>query len=460
MLACSGEPPAPAAPEPIPSADTAPQPQATCRIAEDNALRLLCEVSLAEPAGVRLSLQIPGEPTRSQVHEQPALHHTVAWWDLPPQVEISWSVEALGGGLYEAGLVSTGALPPGLEVDFVTLIDGPSQLERLFFPWSCEGYGFLLATDGEGVVRWYEPFGLAYGVDGVEVSDRGSFLALANRNTLSEFRFDGLLSERSIAEQTLPGLIHHDVASRNGQTLLLTARAETLSDGLSYVIDGVLEVDDDVSGDWYLDQVLEPVGLSEPPGAYWFGLIPGIDFAHANSIDVDERGMWLISFKHLDTVLAVVGDPSAPDRGEIAWALVGGERGEPLLQEGLPGLLEPIGPLAFEFQHHARWEAPGLITLFDNGRDISEPSRVLRIRLDEGAGTAQIVSSFELNERCPIQSSGYPLADGSMVATCAASRNVYEFDPDGTLRRQIALTCPTGSASMVVRSVPMSFWAD
>ncbi|HHO53267.1 MAG TPA: hypothetical protein ENK18_20940 [Deltaproteobacteria bacterium] len=465
--ACSGGPTIPGD-APGSTADTSTEPpelEVACGLQGDNTLRVACTVQLAEPGPVSMSLALPGEPLRTESRDELALQHVISWWDLPPETELSWSASAHDGALTATGTVVTGALPPGADVDFVPVIDGPSHLDRLFFSWACGGYGFLLVTDAAGEVRWYQPFGTAFGTKGIEVSDRGSFLILTNRDLLDEFAYDGTqLLHLSRAEQTLPGPIHHDVASRNGQTLILTARSEILGDELPYIIDGLFEVDGGVDGgvvgEWSLDQVIDPVGLTEPPGAYWFGQLAGIDFGHANSIDVDERGMWLISLKHLDTVMAVVGDPSAPDRGRIAWALVGGERGEPLVQGGqLPSVLQELGDpgVAFEFQHHARWEAPGLITVFDNGRDGLDPSRVLRIRIDEAAGTAELVQSFELGVRCPIQSSGYPLADGSIVATCAENRNVYEFDPDGALRRQVALTCPNGSVSLMVRSIPMSF---
>ena len=236
----------------------------------------------------------------------------------------------------------------------------------------------------------------------------------------------------------------------------LNARPVLYGDGNEYLNDGLYAVSGSTVTDvWNLGDVLDPTGFPEPPGAYWQGNFPGaIDYGHANSIDIDARGMWLISFKHLDTIMAVHGDPADPLYGQIAWTLVGGTRGQtPSLALSSSTGLDP----GFVNNHHADWVDSDTITLVDNGESPLDPTRVLTIEIDEVAGTADVIEAYPLGTFCPIQSSGFRLPDGSMTALCTLDSNVYEFDPAGPLRRQNRIRCGDGSpATAVIRAIPFA----
>ena len=457
-VACHGDPPPP---PPVPDSgstgETAEPPPsnltALCGLQPLNRLRLECEVTLVEPSGLQITLDVDGEPQRVYTVDEVSDTHRLIFWDFLPETELDWHISAHGGTEWAAGGTTIGALPLGSAVEMVDVVSGESRADRLFFPWSCGGSGYLVITDAMGQVRWYEQFAAAFGVKGIEVSDEGTFLVISNRATLTEVAPYGdrlLVLDR--ADDTLDLPVHHDVASQFGQTVMLNAEALSYPDGITYIVDGVYEIDEAVVGEWSFSSIIDPQGLGEPLGGYWVGEFLGVDFGHANSIDVDDQGRWLISFKHLNTLVLVDRD------GSVVWSLAG---------DGLPRLPNPLTlsssaglDVGFRYQHHGNWLEPGLITLFDNGEALAMDSRVITLEIDENARTADVVSSFDLGASCPIQSSGFLASDGSMIAACAANRHIYEFDADATLRREVSLSCPSDEpliSGTLVRVVPMSF---
>ncbi len=203
-------------------------------------------------------------------------------------------------------------------------------------------------------------------------------------------------------------------------------------------------------GEWDVGEALDPRGYGEPQGSYWSSMLGGaIDFGHANSLDVDARGVWLVSFKHLDTVMAIRD-------GQVWWTLAGGSRA---VEPGTLALGSSVGlDASFEYQHNAHWSDEDTILLVDNGREDGDWTRILEIDIDELAGTADVVGEFVMTgARCPIQSSGYKLADGTVLGACTANRRLYEFDPDGTLRREVVAACNSPSAlqAQLLRAIPI-----
>jgi hypothetical protein len=96
------------------------------------------------------------------------------------------------------------------------------------------------------------------------------------------------------------------------------------------------------------------------------------DYMHVNSVAVDTDGNLIASFRHLSQVLKI-----HRSTGEILWRLGGRGSDFPLAQEQ-----------RFSAQHHARRNADGSLTLYDNGNlDTPQVSRALRFQLDEGRKT-------------------------------------------------------------------------
>ena len=477
-LACSGSPTTDSPPSTVDTTDTGvltvdPGPflpttssgsiEASCSWHEGNQLRIACTASLGEPEPLTLRVDIPGEPARTYTRDA-AVAHEVRIFDLPTDTTLTW--EASTPSARAEGYAVTGSGPPGTHVALEPVAGEPfreeSVVERLLIPWGCGiGDDYLVITDGLGRLRWYHSIE-RNGLDALALSDRGTILAVFGRSTLLEIGLEGdvrrLLGEREGIE--LP--LHHDVASRHGQTLAINARLVEGTDRLHYISDGLYELGDpgeeappptDV---WHLASVMDPTGLSSPVGEnYWGNALRGIDFGHANSIDVDARGRWLISFKYLDTVMAIDGDPASPARGQILWQLVGGELG--VTGDALALTAANGQRPGFEYPHHARWVGPDRITLFDNGR--AGASRVVEIAIDEEAGEAVLQRSWGVGARCPILSSGYLLEGGTMVATCTSAQQLLEFDAEGELRRRAQLAC-AGQATLqppqIVKVIPLA----
>ncbi|MCB9697425.1 MAG: hypothetical protein H6738_11645, partial [Alphaproteobacteria bacterium] len=85
-------------------------------------------------------------------------------------------------------------------------------------------------------------------------------------------------------------------------------------------------------------------------------------------------------------------------------------------------------------------------------------SRVLRLRLDASAGTAEVTGSWSLGVSCAFAGSAYVRPDGTLIATCAPSSAFYVIDPVssdvlGTWRPR----CVSGAdRAMLARGIPVT----
>jgi hypothetical protein len=104
------------------------------------------------------------------------------------------------------------------------------------------------------------------------------------------------------------------------------------------------------------------------------------DYFHINSIDVDHDGNLLVSARNTHTVYKI-----SRRTGEILWRL-GGKRSDFALGPGV----------RFAWQHDARRQPNGTLTLFDNAAapKTRKQSRGLVLRLDEERMRATLVRSF------------------------------------------------------------------
>lgn len=166
-----------------------------------------------------------------------------------------------------------------------------------------------------------------------------------------------------------------------------------------------------VDGLWVLDNCFEEVTLDDnvfghPVGAEWCAVehIPlsantgrdkfiaadggngktpdrAWDYAHVNSVDKTLEGDYLVSARHLDTILKVSGVD-----GAILWRLGGANSS--FMLDGF----------TFARQHDARSLDRTTVTLFDNANDGVElknnPSHALRVKLDLQSMSAHKVAEY------------------------------------------------------------------
>jgi hypothetical protein len=224
------------------------------------------------------------------------------------------------------------------------------------------------------------------------------------------------------AKRGLRGDLHEFVITPRG-TALYTTYLVTTADMSSVggerngtIQDAIFQEIDLASGrllmEWHsLDHVLLEESYA-PLSADW-------DFFHINSVDVDDDGALLVSGRSMHTVYKVARD------GEIVWRL-GGKRSD---FEMRPGSL-------FAWQHDARRQPGGTISLFDNGADPAvEPlSRALILDADERAMTASLVDQYtHAGVLSGSQGSVQLLGNGNVFVGWGETPRVSEFTRSGEL---------------------------
>lgn len=227
------------------------------------------------------------------------------------------------------------------------------------------------------------------------------------------------------AANGLQGDMHEFVITPRGTALLLIyseVRADTTPVGgqpNSKVLEGVLQEIDIASGQLLLEwRSLQHVGLDESLLAVpkdpeqWF------DYIHPNAICEDGEAL-LVSARCTHSVFRI-------DRasGEVTWRL-GGKRSD-----------FAMGPdAAFAWQHDARRQPDGTITIFDNAEAAPGRgrSRALSLAVDETARTANVVRSNESPEGllAPNQGNMQVLANGHVFVGWGGEPYFTEFGADG-----------------------------
>src|SRR5215216_6219177 len=184
---------------------------------------------------------------------------------------------------------------------------------------------------------------------------------------------------------------------------------------------------------------LEHVGLDETYATVSQDGRPGLDYFHANSIEVDHDNNLLVSARQTFTVYKI-------DRntGEIIWRL-GGKKSD-----------FEMGPgTRFSFQHDARRQRDGTITIFDNGTTIFlytvpkavEESRAIVLELDEEQMSATLLREYTHPDKQYADAAGNMqlLANGNVFIGWGRALVFSEFSKDGELLFDAKLPPPNRS---------------
>jgi hypothetical protein len=219
---------------------------------------------------------------------------------------------------------------------------------------------------GSPVLTWWEgEIELGHGVGEYVIADasyrtvRRVQAANGLRGDLHEF----VITPRGTALLTSYVVRNADLSAVGG------SRAGTIQDAIFQEIDLA-------SGRLLLEwHSLDHIALQEsyaPVGADW-------DFFHINSVDLDGDGGLLVSARSTHTVYKL-------DRaGRILWRL-GGKRSDFSMGAGS----------SFAWQHDARRQPDGTLTVFDNGATpaVEKLSRGLILEVDERAMTATLLRQY------------------------------------------------------------------
>src|SRR5215212_1878664 len=222
----------------------------------------------------------------------------------------------------------------------------------------------------------------------------------------------------------------HDFLITPQGTALLTIY-NLVSQDLSYlggpvagrVIEGVAQEPDIETGEVLFEwHSLDHVGVEESYNENYYS--DQLDYFHINSIDVDHDHNLLISARNTSAVYKV--DKVERGSGEILWRL-GGKRSDFEMGEGT----------RTAFQHDARRQEDGTITIFDNGAypPVHEQSRAIQLRLDEEAMKATLVREYTSPEKILATSQGNAqfLSNGNVLVGWGSEPFVSEFSGDGEL---------------------------
>ena len=222
---------------------------------------------------------------------------------------------------------------------------------------------------------------------------------------------------------------HHEFLITPQDTALLTIYASTPADLSSVggprngeVLDGIAQEVDIETGEVLFEwHSLDHVGLEESyrrasKDSRW-----PFDYFHINSIDVDHDSNLLVSAKGTCTVYKV-----NRSTGEVMWRL-GGEKSD---------FTTGLGTRT-AYQHDARRQPDGTITIFDNGADpkVHDQSRGIVVELDEDKMTATLVSEYTHPDRLLAGSQGnmQVLPNGNAFIGWGNQPIFSEFNSDGEL---------------------------
>jgi hypothetical protein len=172
---------------------------------------------------------------------------------------------------------------------------------------------------------------------------------------------------------------------------------------------------------------LEHVGLEETYIRPWEDHYAGIDYFHINSIDVDHDNNLLISARETSTIYKI-------DRttGEVMWRL-GGKKSDFEMGSGTQ----------FAYQHDARRQPDGTLTVFDNGTTVFhngipravEEARGIVLELDEEQMTASLVRQYTHPDKQYADAAGNTqvLPNRNVFIGWGRAMTISEFSRDGDL---------------------------
>jgi hypothetical protein len=186
------------------------------------------------------------------------------------------------------------------------------------------------------------------------------------------------------------------------------------------VIEGVAQEVDIETGEVIFEwHSLDHVGVEESYIKRYYS--EQLDYFHINSIDVDDDENLLISARNTSAVYKI-------DRksGRVIWRL-GGKASDFEMGEGT----------RTAYQHDARRQDDGTITIFDNGAHptVHEQSRAILLQLDEEEMSATLRREYTSPEKILATSQGNAqlLSNGNVLVGWGSAPFVSEFSQDGEL---------------------------
>ena len=263
---------------------------------------------------------------------------------------------------------------------------------------------------GEPVLTWWEGEHTGYG-QGEYVLMDASYREVARvraGNGLQGDHHEFIISPEDTALFDIYGRVPMDLSPYGGGAD-------------SAALEGVIQEVDIETGEVLFEwHSLEHIGIDEsyssPPENPKFAH----DYFHINSIDVDHDGNLIVSARRTSAVYKI-------DRksGEVIWRL-GGKKSD----------FEMGAGTRTDWQHDARRQPDGTITIFDNGGvSKDEQSRCIVVKLDEDAMTATLLRKYTHPNKvlAATQGSMQTLPNGNVFVGWGSEPHMSEFDRAGEL---------------------------
>jgi Arylsulfotransferase (ASST) len=268
---------------------------------------------------------------------------------------------------------------------------------------------------GKQVITWWRgkaPMGVGTGYYAIYDDHYRQIARVRAGNGLTGDIHEFLITPQNTALFTVYHQLHVDLSPYGGP-----------KDGR--IFDGIVQEKDIATGKVLFEWHSYPtVGLKEsyapPPKANAKKPAPW-DYFHVNSIDVEPNGNFLVSARNTHTIYEI-----SRTTKKILWRL-GGKKSSFKMGPGTN----------FEWQHDARRQADGTITLFDNGAapPLEKFTRILRLRLDVSTKRATLVKSYHHPKRLlvPFEGNAQVLPDGHIFVGWGGVPYYSEFSASGQL---------------------------
>jgi hypothetical protein len=326
------------------------------------------------------------------------------------------------------------------------------------------------AIDNTGQVIWYSlvaaPYATRPAPGGTFLQLFGYSTDLANSgfreidlagNLLKETNVECLNSQLSqIGRQPITAVHHEARRLANGNYLILamTERMSTAQGALTDIAgDQILVLNPDLQILWAWDSfdhldvsrkaVLNETCVIGPGACVLFNATKANDWTHGNAVSLTWDGNVIYSARHQDMVYKIAYANGAGD-GHVIWKL--GKDGD------FAWLSSDPYPW-FSHQHDARFDAAGVVSMFDNGNTRvsqlgSGNSRGMVLSVDEGSLTATPAISADLG--------GYSAALGTAQRL---SNGNYEFGSGivGGSQTEAIETTPTGTITSLLNAAVVDY---
>jgi uncharacterized repeat protein (TIGR01451 family) len=400
--------------------------------------------TMGEGNGFEFEFTISPKTSDWRMEEAPALSESFGFdasmmepsWDSPPMQRTSRVVEDVSG-VYE--------LPQDFPSITITAYDDPAPgyiflSNSMFFGRPGSGppqdgmYLLILKNTGEPVY-FQEVFDRTSDFK-MQPDGRLSFI-MGGRHYLMDSTYTVV---DSVWAQSYPTDGHDMQVLPNGNFLLLATDTQPID--MSEIVEGG---DPDAT---VIHRVVQELDSDKNVVFEWntkdhFSILDGthqdltgrrINYAHINSVELDNDGNILVSCRHMDEITKI-----NRQTGDIIWRF-GGKNNE----------FELIGETKwFSHQHDCRRQENGNITMFDNGNFVEpEESRALEFELDEVNKKATVVWEYRNDPKIYGSAMGnaHRLDNGNTVIGWGSTNpNVTEVRPDGSKAFELTFVKPTVS---------------